>query len=156
MSNTNINSFFSYIMSCHRTNVQLWIGINIHLLRFSYLKEKNHMKITQITILWRQIFVTTETSQIQNSSQQKTCFYSFGCCCWPDVISWPTATVKRIKKTKGHSECPSVTSRDNWKENNSVIPWRDGVSCQGKAKEYSQEYPFALPWQTPRESWPIS
>ena len=42
---------------CHRTNVQLWIGINIYLLRFSYLDNINHIKLTQITILWRKIFV---------------------------------------------------------------------------------------------------
>ena len=87
---------------------------------------------------------STETPKQWKTRQQKTVIYSFDCCCWPAKHTRPTATVKSIKTTKGHSECPSVTSRDNWKENISVIPWRDGVFCQGKAKGYSWEYPFAF------------
>ena len=52
----DLSSSFIHVW-CHRTNVQLWIGINIYLLRFSYLDNINHIKLTQITILWRKIFV---------------------------------------------------------------------------------------------------
>ena len=117
---------------------------------FTFLvsKEKqSHKAYTNyyfVTKIFRRKTWPTETSKIRNSSQQKTCFYSFDCCCWQAYHIRPTATVERIKKRKDILNVPP--SRHGITEKKTTQLSRDVTGCSVKVRQRNILRSISLPY----------